>query len=1360
MSELQSKLILDVSDALLQAKRVGDELEKNLKFASANAGKNFASSFGGATTGFSNVKKTAVEARKEIDNTTESVRRLGTQGTQHVNSLQQSMVRLASAGYALRQLYSVFTQAVTGASNLAEAQNALNLTFGKSTGIIREFAKDAADSYGLTVTAATQAATQLGGQFLSVGLTQKKAAEETLVVLKRASDLASFFNTSVADAQFAISAAFRGETEPIRRYNVFLDESAIKLKAVQLGLSDGSGELTRRAKLLSAESLILEKTALVQNDFQNTAEGVANAQRRLQASTENLRTEFGEKLLPTFQSLLSAANSILGVFAAFPAPVRTAVLGIGLLAGAVRALTAVFGNLKLITGLGEGGVFFNLIKGSAMAVNGIGFVTGALRLMLPALAAAALGADFLQKRNQAAADSFRELLDAGKDKEAIEKFVNLQNRVKEGGGSGVVNTATRGASGVLSRAVNIASPFGDINSTYDSNRAALQERVNQIAQLAQEDLPAAVEFAKQVRAAGGDVTALEAAILKQANAQKKANAVNGQAVTELTKLEQVSEDYADNQARSAAIADQQLEIQTKWIPMLTKRVALTKELLSVQKQSLSDQISVEGAEIGLERSQLDRVSKAQQYVESLFGGKTAEQAGIFAIQRTRKLHDEELNLAEARHKVATAGRILEDQDSKLRADREAIFDATQNLVQVEETLGARNDAVTRSVLGIERAQAARRKSDLDLADIAFIRTRAEQQVAANADNLLRAQAALRRSNLDLAQSAKIRIEAEETVQQNADSAVRSQFAAVDAQKRLNELTNGYAASTREARTAVIDLKNAEISRKTSALDVADAQDRVRDAQRALLKGGTIEERVRAVRDLERARLGLQSSKLAREQNAISLEGTREQSTLTTQGTAAALPFADTGSVATLRQFQNAQLEVRSAAIAAARAKRQDELASRILIDADEQKLALQLDNNAAKRGEVDATRQASLAGRIMIDASEEQLDVQRQAVETVLGLNEALRGLVTSQREQGRYGRDVANAQNGLMLANRSYARDVEDGSQVQSQYNEQLRAEKYALDEVRIRKLEDAERLRNENVARSTSGVLLRELNLAGAQEAQQRIEIAQKITDQQVNQALLNDKKLSENEIQVLYMENVKKQAELVAPGSPVRKILDDYTSKITTLDQARVTAFRIDIPTTEEEKLDLYIKKLGQLDVTKKITIESTIEALAGASFKTITEELLKLNEYAIGRETAAGADFNAGIGAKENVTLGNANISGILAGVIPGAVGSAKKLYDIASGQIRNNSMGSIVTSPIITTAGEMFKKEVIIPLEQGAGRAYDLASRSGLLELIGPRVGTMDNSQNNSKSIKVEIQGGNVNTRENAYVLAERIGARI
>jgi len=276
-------------------------------------------------------------------------------GSTLTRTLTPAILGLGAAAYKATQL----------ASDLAETQSKVGVIFGNTANDIREFGKAAARNIGMSQQEALDAASTFALFAKQAGKsgTELNTFSKDFVTL--AADFASFYNTSPQDAIVAIGAALRGESEPIRRFNILLDEQTIKTRALKLGIIDNINQaLTPQQKVLARSAEIFAQSIVAQGDFQRTSAGLANQQRILKAELTNVTTELGRAFMPimlqvvgvirdqviprlqgftqAFQKLRpETVNTItkLGLFLVILGPL---LIGIGYLAKAILTLSRVF----------------------------------------------------------------------------------------------------------------------------------------------------------------------------------------------------------------------------------------------------------------------------------------------------------------------------------------------------------------------------------------------------------------------------------------------------------------------------------------------------------------------------------------------------------------------------------------------------------------------------------------------------------------------------------------------------------------------------------------------------------------------------------------------------------------------------------------------------------------------------------------------------------------------------------------------------------------------------------------------------------------------------------------------------------
>lgn len=275
--------------------------------------------------------------------------------------------------------------ATKAASDLEEQQNKTNVVFGDAAASVNKFAKNSARDFGLSKRAALEAAGTYGNLFRALGLTETASAKMSTKLVGLAADLASFNNANPEEVLLALKSGLTGETEPLKKFGINLNDARLKQEAMNLGLSNGKGVLDANAKAQAAYSLILKDTTLAQGDFARTSGGLANQGRILKAELEDVAAKLGTKLIPAATAAAKTFGSFLDVLSHMPGAAQDIVLvGAGLLAtiGPIASITAKVINLN--TTLSKGGL---AAQAMGKAIKALG-VAGGIAIGITAIAAA------------------------------------------------------------------------------------------------------------------------------------------------------------------------------------------------------------------------------------------------------------------------------------------------------------------------------------------------------------------------------------------------------------------------------------------------------------------------------------------------------------------------------------------------------------------------------------------------------------------------------------------------------------------------------------------------------------------------------------------------------------------------------------------------------------------------------------------------------------------------------------------------------------------------------------------------------------------------------------------------------------
>lgn len=235
-------------------------------------------------------------------------------------ALTNGAVKVAKFGAAAAIAGGIIAkQLISSASSLQESLSKVNAVFGNSASQVVAWSETTAKSLGVSQRAALEAAGTYGNLFQAFGLGAPEAQAMSIRLVELAADMASFNNVPIDDALIALRSGLSGETEPLKKFGVALNETTLKAKALEMGLiSTSKGTLPQLIKTQAAYALILEQTAIQQGDVARTSDGVAFKMKSFGAQVEDVKGQIGTALIPIFSALMSFMNDkVIPVFVEF-----------------------------------------------------------------------------------------------------------------------------------------------------------------------------------------------------------------------------------------------------------------------------------------------------------------------------------------------------------------------------------------------------------------------------------------------------------------------------------------------------------------------------------------------------------------------------------------------------------------------------------------------------------------------------------------------------------------------------------------------------------------------------------------------------------------------------------------------------------------------------------------------------------------------------------------------------------------------------------------------------------------------------------------------------------------------------------
>lgn len=654
-------------------------------------------------------------------------------------------------------------KAIQQASDLNETQSKVGVIFGGATDAVRQFASTAAGSLGQSKQSALDAAATFGIFGKSAGLSGQALADFSINFTKLASDLASFNNTSPEMAIQAIGAALRGESEPLRRYGVLLNDAAMRQKAMELGIYQGNGALTSQQKILSAQALIYEQTADAQGDFARTSDGLANQQRILKASIQNLTTSLGSILLPYFQKAINALNKYLTP--AVEAFTKT-IDGGGTFGDAIKAAVASMGDfgLKVLDTIENISLAtLNFIHDFAVMVETISAGTGIIAALFGNVdlalksAGAVVAAGMIRNSTNKMIESMPGKFDAWRN--SIIGVQNAQiglNRVMYGSADAAERWLSATGS-VTPEIDNLNLSAGGASKTIKTAAEKLKDYTDAL-KAVQGASRGAANASEDVRVAQAD---LVLATNKVSEAQKVFNLVTkGYAADSKEGLRAIREtEAAQKRLRNANLAQEDA----------IRGVAEAEANLARLRNRQADVVAIADAERDLERSKYGveeanfRVADAEKQLADL---RNDPDASATDIRRA------EINLAEAKLAVFDSVQSVADAEKDLATFRnfaaspDEIADAERELERAKNAVA---DATDEQRFALEELTAAQENQNQVL------------------NGAVEGSDAYKKALEDLSDAKANEVEASKRVREAQEKEIESAWALVDAKKALAEI---------------------------------------------------------------------------------------------------------------------------------------------------------------------------------------------------------------------------------------------------------------------------------------------------------------------------------------------------------------------------------------------------------------------------------------------------------------------------------------------------------------------------------------------------------------------------------------------
>ncbi len=231
------------------------------------------------------------------------------------------------------------------ASDMEETLNKVDVSFGKNSQTVKDWAKTSIKSMGLSQQSALDSAALYGDMATGMGLSQEKASQMAMSLTQLGADLASFKNISNDMAQTALKSIFTGETESLKNLGVVMTETNLKQFAMSKGIRKNIKNMTEQEKIQLRYNYVMEKTKNAHGDFIRTGGGASNQMRMFQENLKELGATFGQYILPYFTKAVIKLNEMLVKFNELSPNVKKGILVFAAILAVIGPVVTVIGSL-------------------------------------------------------------------------------------------------------------------------------------------------------------------------------------------------------------------------------------------------------------------------------------------------------------------------------------------------------------------------------------------------------------------------------------------------------------------------------------------------------------------------------------------------------------------------------------------------------------------------------------------------------------------------------------------------------------------------------------------------------------------------------------------------------------------------------------------------------------------------------------------------------------------------------------------------------------------------------------------------------------------------------------------------------
>lgn len=288
--------------------------------------------------------------REDLDSINQKLDQLTDKAGKADDKMQKLSDRAVAAGKKMSLYVTAPILAAAGASiklgmDAVESRNLFEVSMGAMTQAADRWSANLSDKMGINRYESQRLIGTFNVMLKSLGQNEEAAFDMAKGMAELGYDMASFFNLEPEEAFDKLRAAITGETEPLKRLGIVVNETTIKQWALNNGMIKQGQVLTESQKIVARYNVIMERTAAAQGDMARTLDSPANKLRILKSRITETATEIGIKLLPAFEKILGHVEKAVKWFSDLSDANQKQIMTLAGIAAAAGPVLITFGKL-------------------------------------------------------------------------------------------------------------------------------------------------------------------------------------------------------------------------------------------------------------------------------------------------------------------------------------------------------------------------------------------------------------------------------------------------------------------------------------------------------------------------------------------------------------------------------------------------------------------------------------------------------------------------------------------------------------------------------------------------------------------------------------------------------------------------------------------------------------------------------------------------------------------------------------------------------------------------------------------------------------------------------------------------------